>query len=64
MLSIGLRAQPWDAFAVEREEHLAALVVPAQRGVRVEAVLFDALLKFAIGAVYFLREGEAEKGGG
>ena len=46
---------------VEGHEHLPAAVLPAQRGVRVVAILFDALLELAVGAVFHL---ERRGGGG
>lgn len=42
------------ALAVEREEHGAAPVPPAQRRVGVVAVLLDALLELAVGAELLL----------
>ena len=42
---------------VEGHEHLPAAVLPAQRGVRVVAVLLDALLELAVGAVFNLEQG-------
>lgn len=44
----------WPALAVERQEHGAAAVPPAQRRVGVVAVLLDALRELAVGAELLL----------
>lgn len=55
---------PRHPLAIERQEHLAALVPPAQRGVGVVAILLDALLELAVGVVCpLVRWGEGVSAG-
>lgn len=44
-------ASAWFPSAVQRHEHLPPLVLPAQGGVGVIAVLFDAFFELAAGVV-------------
>lgn len=62
MLPAGPAPSLRSALAVEREEHGAAAVPPAQRGVGVVAVLLDALRELAVGAELLLAEREGGEG--
>jgi len=56
VLPARLAPSPRPPFAIEGEEHGAAPVPPAQRGVGVVAVLLNALRELAVGAELLLAE--------
>lgn len=56
VLPARLAPSPWPPFAIEREEHGAAPVPPAQRGVGVVAILLNAFRELAVGAELLLAE--------
>lgn len=51
MMPVSLASTPWHTASVQRQEHGPAMVAPVERGIRVEAILLDALPEPAVRSV-------------